>query len=197
MEHNKRSTAIESSPAFTREFKGLPISVIPHDEDLWVTAEAIGTALEYPDPRKSVQKVFERNRDELLPHSCVVKLTTQGQDGPPQGRATRVFNEEGVMIITMLSRQQKAKEFRRWAVGVLKAFRRGGLAVTELRDREHMHRLCLKEVSKGNVAAMDTLIQHFGYRPEFKDEQLIALAVLRGRPSGQMQMALNGDRGDV
>lgn len=195
MEQQESSITVDANEAFTRTFNGEAIRVVPHDEDVWVTAEAVGVALEYPNPHKAVGNIFQRHRDELEEHSRILKLRIN-EDGVCKRQVTRLFNEEGVMIITMLSRQPKAAEFRRWAVQVLKAFRRGDLVVREPRDREQMHRLCLKEVSRGNVAAMDTLIQHFGYRPEFKREQLLALAALRGRNVSQMQMALSGGQGD-
>lgn len=38
---------------------------------------------------------------------------------------TRVFSQGGVMIITMLSKQPKARQFRSWAVRILKSYRKG------------------------------------------------------------------------
>lgn len=102
------------------DFNGRPLTIIYRNDEPHFTAEHIGHALEYENPRKAVMKIHERNRDELEEYSGVVNLTTPGGTQP-----TRIFNEEGVMIITMLSRQPKAREFRRWAVKVLKAYRRG------------------------------------------------------------------------
>lgn len=178
-----------------KKFGEHDIQMLPHDGDLWVTGESIGVALEYPEPRKAIVKVYERHRSELETYSCVVKVTSHDSDGTARRRAVRVYNEEGVMIITMLSRQPKAAEFRRWAVQILKAYRHGELVMAEPKDRDQILAICLKEVSKGNVAAMDTLIHRYGYRPEFKDEQLRVLLAMRGKDASQLDLGLSGQGG--
>ena len=110
----------------TYQFNETPITLIDHHGDRWMTGEDIGLALEYADdPKNSVRKIFERNRGELEEYSTTVKLTAV--DG--KEREIRVYNEEGVIIITFLSKQPKAVEFRRWAAGVLKRLRQGQLSV--------------------------------------------------------------------
>jgi prophage antirepressor-like protein len=98
-----------------------PVSIIRHDGDWWMTSQQIGEALEYAEPRDSVLKIYERNRDELGDFSVTVRLTAT--DG--KSYETRVFNEEGVMLVCILSGQPRAKAFRRWAVSVLKQHRHG------------------------------------------------------------------------
>ncbi|ERS04811.1 hypothetical protein Q673_06235 [Marinobacter sp. EN3] len=108
----------------TADFNGSSLSVITLQNDAWFTAHDIGRALGYERSNDQVQKIFRRHREELEQYSITAKLA-ENLDG---GRPSRLFNEEGVMIITMLSRQPKAAEFRRWAVQVLKAYRHGLLA---------------------------------------------------------------------
>ncbi|MBL8303186.1 MAG: helix-turn-helix domain-containing protein [Ideonella sp.] len=105
------------------DFDGLTLSLLPHANDVWLTAADIGRALEYADP-KDVLTLFERNRDELDEYSTTLKL--RAVDG--KERDTRVFNEEGVMLLAMASRQPRARAFRRWAVRVLRAYRHGQFA---------------------------------------------------------------------
>lgn len=104
------------------DFDGKSLPIFAVDGDAWFTAESIGKALEYNHPRERVGEMFRRHRAELVDYSIERKLR------PNDRQPTRIFNEEGVMIITMLSRQPKAAEFRRWAVQVLKAYRHGLLA---------------------------------------------------------------------
>lgn len=103
----------------TVDFNGTAIQVHHADGDAWMTAESIGRALGYADPRDQVLKIFSQHRQELEPFSTTAKLAAVDQ----KSREMRVFNEGGVMIITMLSRQPRAAEFRLWAVQVLKAYR--------------------------------------------------------------------------
>lgn len=169
------------SALMQQDFNGKPLGLIPHDGDLWVQAEDIGGCLEYAEGRKAIMKIYERSREELDPHTCVVKLTTQGQDGTVQRRDVRVFNEEGVMIITMLSRQPIAAEFRAWAVKILKAYRRGELAMSAPAGRDHLLELCITEAGKGNVAALDTLVKRYGYPGEIKVQQLKLVSMRYGK----------------
>lgn len=172
------------------EFNGTEVRMVHLDGDLWVTAEAIGAALEYPEARIGVMKVYKRHAEELKNHSCVTSLVTQGEDGKTQRRSVRVFNEEGVMIVTMLSRQPKAAAFRAWAVGVLKAYRRGELALNSPGERDHLLELCLREGGKGNVAALETLVRRYGYGREVVEGQLAVLAALKKVPGEQMKLPM-------
>lgn len=172
--------------ALTRfDFNGLPIQAIEHEGDLWMLSEDIGRGLGYADPRKGINNIFDRNKTELEGYSCVIKMGVEGlgngglrpqidvADGgsdiaegasnPTQRRPVRVFNEEGVMILTMLSNQPRAAEFRAWAVKILKAYRHGELALTAGPQREAVLITCIKEARFGNPVAIETLIRRYGY----------------------------------
>lgn len=112
----------------------------------------------------------------------------QTPSGSVQKRPTRVYNEEGVMIITMLSRQPKAAAFRAWAVGILKAYRRGELALTAGGARDHLLELCLRESGRGNVAALHTLVDRYGYPRTLPAEQTALLTALKGAASKQLPL---------
>lgn len=104
----------------TFQFNNIPVSVIDRNGEGWMAGEDIGLALEYADdPKNSIRKIFERNRNDLEEYSVTVKLTAT--DGKQYD--TRVYNEEGVMMIGFFSKQPKAVAFRQWAVKVLKAYR--------------------------------------------------------------------------
>lgn len=186
-------------------FSGIPLAAIEHEEDLWLTGEDIGNALEYKDPGDAIKKIYKRNQTELDQHSVIIKIPVSygdagtnagvgdaetgtwgdnlsphvgdaGSERPPAGtgatrmQPVRVFNEEGVMILTMLSSQPKAAQFRAWAVGVLKAFRHGNLALSTPVNRHRLLETCIKEARFGNPVAVHTLIQHFGYPETIRRE---------------------------
>lgn len=102
----------------TVQFDSIPLSIIDHNGEGWFTGEDVGKALEYEDPRIAIHKIFDRNRDELEEYSSVTNLVTEAGN-----RETRIYNEEGVMMIGFLSKQPKAVAFRKWAVKILKAYR--------------------------------------------------------------------------
>lgn len=106
-----------------KDFNGLDVSFIEKGKELWLTGEQIGIALEYEEPRIAIHKIYKRNKEELDDYSTVTKLVTV--DG--KKRDSRIYNEQGVMIITMLSQQPVARLFRKWAVQILKEYRYGEL----------------------------------------------------------------------
>lgn len=211
---------LQSRASVPFRFNGLPLFAISHDEDLWLTGEDIGRALEYSDPRKGIKTLYERNTEELDRYSTVLKLpvtygdaaSTEGdadaEEGPcgvnlrPDGgsvasestpaastrmRPVRVFSEEGVMVLTMLSSQPKAGEFRAWAVGVLKAYRHGNLVIANPANRDRLLETCIKEVRFGNEAAIHTLIAHFGYPESIRKPALPApLRTTEGAPASML-----------
>jgi len=101
------------------------IKVDDNTNDLWFTAEEIGSALEMSDPRDGVKQIFHRHKDELEEHSQMCELMTPGGQ-----QNVRIFSEEGAYMTSMFSNSEKAKEFRRWLVGLLKRYRQGTLAPT-------------------------------------------------------------------
>ncbi len=80
-------------------------------------------------------------------YSTVGKLPTV--DG--KRRQMRLYNEEGVMIIAMRSRQPKADEFCEWAVGVLKAYRHGQLSSSQVSDHSNEVNIYISEIPEGMI----------------------------------------------
>lgn len=108
-----------SKPFFTSLFDGESYPVIHEEGQSWLTSDSIGEALEYDAPRKSILKIYQQHSEELDEYSSKIKITTNSG----VRREERVFNEQGVITITMLSQQPKARELRKEAVGLLKTYR--------------------------------------------------------------------------
>ena len=96
------------------EWWGNTFELLPTDKfiiennDLWLDAESIGRALGYANPRKAVINIFDRNEKELNNFSIQLKMrSTDGKD-----YFKRVFNEEGIYLITMHANTPKASQFR-------------------------------------------------------------------------------------
>jgi prophage antirepressor-like protein len=83
-----------------------------------LTAEDIGKGLGYSDPANSVNRLYRQYEDELKEYS--VESTDLRSGGLP----VRLFTEEGIYIISMLARTEKAKEFRKKVAVLLKDLRR-------------------------------------------------------------------------
>ena len=78
------------------------ISGVPH-----FTRRAIGEFLEYPEPRKGIQKVVERNQ-YIEAYSTVVTMGTV--DG--KNRDIGVYHPQGFLLICMESQTEKAKRMK-------------------------------------------------------------------------------------
>lgn len=104
------------------EWWGNSFELLPTDNfierygDLWLDAESIGKALGYVTPKESVLKIYQRHQDELDNYSVKVKMTST--DGKAYNQ--RIFNEEGIYIISMLANTSKAKAFRAELAAFLK-----------------------------------------------------------------------------
>lgn len=172
-----------------RRFGEADVQMIVHDGDMWMAGESVGTALEYPNPLQAITNLFNRHRGELSEYATQLKLSCV-EGGIEKRRTVRVFNEEGVMLVTMLSKQPQAAAFRRWAVQLLKAFRHGELVMTEPKDRDQILMVCLKEAGRGNVAAIDTLTKRYGYAPDMIERQIKMSLAMRGKDMKQLSLVL-------
>lgn len=94
------------------------------NNDFWMTRDQIGTALEYPEPRKAIQKIHDRHQDRMDKFSTVVSLgTVEGQR--LVNREAYVYSAKGVFEICRWSRQSKADEFMDWCWEIVDGLRTG------------------------------------------------------------------------
>ena len=100
------------------EFPILPeqIHYVEKDGEIYFAAKDIARGLGYTEPRK-VHDLYNRYKDELEEFSTFLKLGTV--DG--KQRMVRAFSKEGVYIISMLARTEKAKAFRKAVARLLRA----------------------------------------------------------------------------
>jgi prophage antirepressor-like protein len=84
-----------------------------------MTAKAIGEVLGYATPSESILKIFQRHEEQFKDYSCKVNLTLQGD----QARETRIFNEEGIYLISIYANTPTARRFQIQVAKFLKAER--------------------------------------------------------------------------
>ncbi|HFC97512.1 MAG TPA: hypothetical protein ENJ40_03500 [Thermosulfurimonas dismutans] len=100
------------------KFQGHDVRVIEVNGENCIPAEDLGRILGFSEPRKSVNNIFNRYRDEIEPHSSVINLMTEAGL-----REVRVFNETGAYLVAMFARTPKAKEVRLWLASLPKRLR--------------------------------------------------------------------------
>lgn len=113
----------------TKEMFGKNEMTIYENEnnDIFMTREQIGRALEYSDPRHAIRKIHARNKERLDKFSVGTKLTST--DG--KAYETIIYNEKGIYEIIRRSQQPKADEFYDWVYELLEKLRKRELKVTK------------------------------------------------------------------
>lgn len=89
--------------------------------NIYMTINQLSQALGYVD-RNGIDQIIKRN-EYLKQNEFSVTDKMSGTDG--KYYETRLFTEDGIYEVTFLSKTEKAREFRAWVRGILKALRRG------------------------------------------------------------------------
>ncbi len=100
------------------------------DDEIWMTREQIGTALEYCDPKVAVSKIHDRHKDRLDKFSGVTKLGTPGGI-----QETYIYSTRGIYEICRWSKQPKADAFFDWVYDILEGLRKGELTITKAQQQ--------------------------------------------------------------
>ncbi len=89
------------------------------NDDILLTREQIGQALEYSDPMNAIYKIHKRHQDRLDNLSICLS------DG--LGHEIYYYNERGIMEICRWSRQPKANLFMDWVWDIIERYRHNEL----------------------------------------------------------------------
>lgn len=113
------------SLAIKEMFEGNEVSIYTlEDGSPVMTVDDLSKSLGYAD-RSGVQKIVNRNEYlKSIEFSTEDKLSLV-EGGRTVDREVRIFNEDGIYEVTMLSSKPKAKEFRAFVRKTLKSLRKG------------------------------------------------------------------------
>lgn len=93
------------------------------NDDILLTREQIGTALEYRNPDSSLSMIHKRHANRLDNLSVVTKLlSTDGKE-----YKTTLYSQRGVMEICRWSNKPKANDFIDWVWTIIEKYRSGEL----------------------------------------------------------------------
>ena len=93
------------------------------NDDILLTREQIGIALEYSDPDVALSKIHKKHKERLDELSVVTKL--ESTDGKEYN--TTLYSERGIMEICRWSRQPKANIFMDWVWDIIEKYRHNEL----------------------------------------------------------------------
>lgn len=94
------------------------------NNEVFMTINQLAQALEYAD-KKGVEKLIANNYYIKGEEFSIISKVTTGTDGRGGTQETRIFTEDGIYEITMLSSKPKAREFRAFVRKTLKVLRKG------------------------------------------------------------------------
>ena len=94
------------------------------NDDILLTREQIGTALEYTDPSKAVQKIHLKHKDRLEPLCLRITDIRYPQNGGVGVNVETVYyTERGIMELCRWSRQPLANQFMDWVWDIVEKYR--------------------------------------------------------------------------
>lgn len=100
------------------------------NDDILLTREQIGQALEYADPSKAIRKIHLNHKDRLDELCVRIKLgsTQNGANLSKSEEQARVYyTERGIMEICRWSRQKQANIFMDWVWDIIEKYRHNEL----------------------------------------------------------------------
>ena len=110
-------------------FGEIEADIYSNGEEMFMTINQLAACLEYSS-KSGIENIVMRNeylKEKVF--STTHKLWVDGKK-----REARVFTEDGIYEVTMLSKQPKAREFRAWIRGILKALRKGEAKIVPMTD---------------------------------------------------------------
>lgn len=99
-------------------------------KDVFMTINQLAQALGYAS-KSGVEKIIQRN--EYLKD---IEFSATDILSAPDGKEyeTRIFTEDGIYEVSMLSKTSVAKEFRSWVRKIIKGLRKGEIAIQSTKD---------------------------------------------------------------
>lgn len=136
---------------FKKSFGNQEIEFFMIEHECWFSPQEIAKGLGVS--RQAVNNLYNRRKDEFEDFTAVIDLMT------PQGsqQKTRIFNERGLYLFTLLSRGEKAADFRKWVTGVVEQIRKTGkfeiqqksdFALVEVIEKQDRHEQDIMEIKE-------------------------------------------------
>lgn len=120
----------------TETFNNLPCNFYRNmNDDILLTREQIGQALEYTDPSKAIRKIHLKHKDRL--DELCIRIKDKTFDSTQNGASREqndnliteriYYTEKGIMEICRWSRQKNANIFMDWVWNIIEKYRHNEL----------------------------------------------------------------------
>ena len=105
------------------------------NDDILLTREQIGSALEYSNPQKAIQKIHSSHKDRLETLCMrIIENRVPQNGGVGVDVETVYYTQRGIMEICRWSRQPKADLFMDWVWDIIEKYRANELVPTQQID---------------------------------------------------------------
>lgn len=105
------------------------------NDDILLTREQIGSALEYSNPQKAIQKIHSSHKDRLESLCMrIIENRVPQNGGVGVGVETVYYTQRGIMEICRWSRQPKADLFMDWVWDIIEKYRANELVPVQQLD---------------------------------------------------------------
>lgn len=160
-------------------FNGMNCDIYSKDNEVFMTGEQLGKALGYQYAREGINKMVSRNeylRDKEF--SAEVKMTSASGI-----QNTRIFTEDGIYEVTMLSKTETGKKFRKVVRGIIKSLRKGENKIIKTSEYQKLTAEAKLNNSRARMASVLMKIANNTQIPEYKQVCCsYASAVIAGKP---------------
>lgn len=146
----------------SEQFNGVTCDFYRDNNDIWITREQIGQALEYSNPQKAVDNLHERNKERLDQFSVTLKL--RATDGKQYN--TRVYSAKGVYEICRWSRQPKADAFMDFVWNTLEAIRIGRFQTESLNSEQFQRIISVMERQQKFIDRLLGIVERQPQQPQ-------------------------------
>lgn len=161
------------------KFNEVECEIYSKDNEVYMTINQLAEVLGYKD-RKGIEKMIERNQ-YLKDKEFSVTDKMSATDGKEYN--TRVFTEDGIYEITMLSKTETGKKFRKVVRGIIKSIRKGE---NKLIKTSEYQKLTAEAKLNNSRARMASILMKLADKTDIKEYKQVccsyASTIIAGKP---------------
>ena len=160
-------------------FNEVKCDIYSKNNEVFMTINQLAEDLGYSN-RKGVEKIVERN-EYLKDKEFSITDKLSATDGKHYN--TRLFTEDGIYEVTMLSKTETGKKFRKVVRGIIKSLRKGENTIIKTSEYQKLTAEAKLNNSKARMASVLMKLAEKTQIPEFKQVCCsYASAVIAGKP---------------